>query len=112
MTAPRTDTTRRVSYLTVTFDRIGPVPPARTRKPVPTLPPLTVHIPYNKGGRTAEHVDAMIAYLTLPVREYVRMSPHVPETFTVTIDLNGNGDGSVLVNGGRHGVGRIAETHP
>jgi LysM repeat protein len=169
--ANRTDTIRRVSYLTVTFDRIGPVGPtgATTHtvgprdtlvgigrrygvtvadirvwngmtaadtisagqdvRVVPTLPPLTVHVhPHTmQHGKTcpvgehkctgkAAHVDAAIAHLTLPVREYVRMSPLVPDTFTVTIGLdtdgNGNltGTGTVLVNGGRHGRATIAPT--
>jgi hypothetical protein len=154
----RTAAPTRVSYLTVTFDRIGPVPTGRKNpatshvvvagdtlngiarrygltvaqlrtwnntedvpaaqplpagwvvRLVPTLAPLTVHIPRHTAGRTPDHIDAMIAWLTLPVREHVRMSADVPEVFTVTIDLDGNGDGTVLVNGGRHGHATIAAT--
>lgn len=154
MTAANTVT--RVSSLTVTFDRIGPVPAARNPtgatthavvpgdtligisrrygvtvaqlrawngsdalsagqalRLAPTLPPLTVRIPpHTSGGKLPDsyYVDAMIAYLTHPVREYVRMSPLVPDRFTVSIDLTINGEGKVLIDGGRHGVGAITAT--
>ena len=123
----RNDTDRRVSYLTVTFERVGEVPTGRGQ--VPTLPPLTVLIPPHTAqhGKAcpvgehgcpgkAAHIDAMIAHLTLPLREHVRMSPKVPEQFTVTIglDVDGNrnatGTGTVLINGGRHGHGKITAT--
>lgn len=115
---PVAKTDNRVSFLTVTFTRIGPELPPRTRRDTPTLPPLTVHIPPHTAGRldalSPSHIDAMIAVLTLPVREYVRMSPLVPAEFTVTISLRMDDEhgliGAVLVNAGEHGTATIAPT--
>lgn len=97
-----TDTIRRIRSLVVEFERVGPVPPRRTRK-VPTAPPLTLIIP----PHTAKDLDAVVGFLTEHLRRHVRMFLPTGAGFTVSIDLAAGGVGKVLINGGRSGRGTV-----
>lgn len=101
MTTPAA-TIRRIRTLTITFARVGPVPPPRTRK-VPTAPPLTLSVP----PHTAKDVDAVVGYVTEHLRRHVRMFLPTDDRFTVSIDLDAAGSGTVLIDGGRSGRGTV-----
>lgn len=101
-----TETLTRITDLHITFERVGPVPTTRTRKAPPVYGDLVLHIP----PHTARNVDAMIGYITEPIRTTLRrILPDGHDNFTITIELNGaNGDGRILVDGGVNGIARIA----
>lgn len=101
MSSPTT-TTLRIRDLRVHFERIGPEPSRRSRKPAQVIGDLVLRIP----PHTARNAAAMAAFLDGPVQMLVRR--HMPvDDYTVTIELDGLGVGRVLVDGGRNGTGRI-----
>jgi hypothetical protein len=99
--------TLRTTALSLHFERLGPMPARRPRNPV-VYEPVRILIPRH----TAMSIDAMIGYITEPLRRHVRMLATVDlgPRFTVTIDLDAE-SGKFVVNGGRDGNGRIEVHH-
>lgn len=101
-----------LAVVTLTFERIGPVPSSRSRKAALTIAPVTVRPPaFHKvrADKSRRDVDATAGYVTEIIRRQVRMHLDAPR-FTVSVDLDSDGTGTFLIDGGRNGHGTIAST--